>query len=164
MMHLDKHNNLVIDDDDPQLLHEIHKENLQNNRQAIKHAALLKLKKKWEKILEDKEIDEYSKLTELTNLRSEAKRELSVLFPHSIDLVLEKSIDKIIKSQKKIAEEKPTIISKSDDYLSTKKKLTQTGKQTDIGKYLEQQLKQMHDFNIEEAEGVIENDNQENNI
>ena len=58
-MHLDKHNNLVIDDDDPQLLHEIHKENLQNNRQAIKHAALLKLKKKWEKILEDKEIDEY---------------------------------------------------------------------------------------------------------
>ena len=70
-MHLDKHNNLVIDDDDPQLLHEIHKENLQNNRQAIKHNALVKLRKNWESILQEDDIDEYSRLSKLKQLRND---------------------------------------------------------------------------------------------
>lgn len=164
MMHLDKHNNLVIDDDDPQLLHEIHKENLQNNRQVIKHNALVKLRKNWESILQEDDIDEYSRLSKLKQLRTDARDELTALFPHSIDEVLAKSIDRIIRKQEKEAGKKTSVISDKDDYQSTKNKLTQTGKQNDLSEHLEQQLKGMHDFSLEEAEGVINNDSEENNM
>ena len=133
MMHLEGvHKSLVVDAKNRRQMTKDHQVQEQNKMQATKREALSHLMSQI-KVIENNPVNgSNEKLHELLALRNTVIEQLSVLFPHSINEVMDQTINNAIARQKHKLRSHKSVVKKSDNYYLNRQKAIDTGHRKDF--------------------------------
>lgn len=149
MLYVDRNGQLREDRKDRLVMEQHHHDQQTNLKSELQKQALEQLRVAVQEVKQDQTLDTFERLLKLQQLKQVKLKELAPLFPSEYKQLVDKYFNETIEQQTKATQEVHSVITGSDDYATSRKKLTETGKKSQLADDLAEMMNVMDSSQVE---------------